>query len=178
MATFKKFFPARHEILLVLGAALFVIHSWSLNTFIYKVPSFLLYMNLGQIGTVFAYMMAFAFLESLLVTSGLVVTSALLPRSWYRDGFHYKGFLTLLVGTISAIFLQDSLNNQYPGATSLLIWVSLTLLSLIALLLLVHFVESLRKFIIFIAEQVSVMLYLYLPIGLVSLLIIIWRIFL
>jgi len=174
--TFKKILPSYLDVFQVLAAALFVVHSWSLRAFFYKVPSFQLYMNIGQIGSVFAYMMAYAFLESLVLTAGLVVVSMLLPGKWYRKGFCYKGFVTIFVGAISAILLQNSISNQYMGMNALLKWGLVTLAVIIILNGLAHFLSPVRRGLTFLVEQISVMFYLFMPIGFISLLVVAWRI--
>jgi len=167
--------PSCQDVFLVLAAALFVVHSWALRAFFYKVPSFQLYMNLGQIGSVFAYMMAFAFIESLILTASLVLVSLFLPGAWYRDGFRYTGFVTILVSAVSAILLQYSISNQYMGAQALLIWGLITLAVITLLIGMAHFLRPVRRGLIFLVEQVSVMFYVYAPVGVFSLLVAAWR---
>lgn len=68
-------------------------------------------------------MMAFAFLESLLVTGVLVMLSAILPPKWLRDGFVFKGFILIGMATIAAIILQRTLQGELPSVPILtLIW--------------------------------------------------------
>src|SRR5512138_2561192 len=88
--------PSRRDSLLAFGVVLFAVFGWSIRGFLYKLPSFALYFNLGSNLAIFSYMMAFALLESLLVTGLLIVFSVLLPSSWFRSGFAYKSFIFVL----------------------------------------------------------------------------------
>jgi hypothetical protein len=171
----KNFLPESRQIFLVFGVALFIVHSWSIHTFLYNIPSFILYMNIGQIVGVFAYMMAFALLESLLVMGLLLFVSAILPRAWYRDKFVSKGFLTILVSAALAIAIRLSLGNLYPGIEELYGKVLIAGLVLIGSILAVHYYQPLQKVLEFLAEQISIMTYLYLPIGIISVVVVLAR---
>ncbi len=175
MATLKKFFPARREIVLVFGIILFAVHSWSIRAFLYEFPSLILYMNLGQVAGVFAYMMAFAFLESLLALGVILLVSAILPRSCYRQGFVAKGFLTVLAAGAFAINVRMSMPNRYPGVEFLYVRAALAAAVLIGSILAAHFFRPFQKALDFLAEQISIMLYIYIPIGALSLLVVIAR---
>jgi hypothetical protein len=175
LANIKKIFPDGRDIFLVLGIILFAVHSWSIRTFLYSFPSFILYMNIGQITGVFAYMMAFAFLESLLITGILIIVSTVLPRAWYRSAFTSNGFLTILIGAALAINIRMSLGNRYPGIESLYGKVLFSALILIISILITHFIRPLQKALVFIAEQISVMAYIYIPVGILSLIVVFIR---
>lgn len=69
----------------------------------------------AEIADIFAFMMAFSLLENLAVTAVLVVLSVLLPSSWLRDGFALKGFVILLIATMTSILFQKSLQDDYPS---------------------------------------------------------------
>jgi hypothetical protein len=164
----KRFFPEQRDIFLVFGVTLFVVHSWSIRTFLYNLPSFILYMNIGQVAGVFAYMMAFALLESLLITGVLIFVSAILPGAWYRNKFVANCFLTILIGAGLAITIRLSLGNHYPGIEALYGKVLISFLILIGSILVTHLYQPFQKVLDFLAVQISVMTYLYLPIGIIS----------
>lgn len=165
-------FPHRSEILTVLGIALFVCHSWSVLGFLDRLPAFILYFRVTEIVQVFAFMMAFAFLESLLVTGVLVFVSALLPSRWLKEGFAYKGFVLVLAVTVAAIIFQKNLEGKLPSPGILtLYWVApLALASLI--IGFVQMIPRARAILINLADRVSIMLFVYVPIGLLSLMVV------
>jgi uncharacterized membrane protein len=175
LAAIKKFFPTGREIALVFGIILFAVHSWSMRAFLYEFPSFILSMNIGQVAGVFAYMMAFAFLESLLALGILLLASALLPRGWYRQGFVSKGFLTVLIGVGFAITTRMALPNRYPGVEFLYVRAGIAGAVLVISILAAHFFHPVQRVLDFLAEQISIMLYIYVPIGAISLLVVIAR---
>jgi len=175
---FKKRLPERSDVFTVLGVVVFLVFSWSIRGFFYKVPSFILYFKVGQVLAVLSYMMGFALLESLLGTLGLGLLAFLLPASWFKNGFVYKSFITLLVGAIALLWLEYTImdfNNRLPPVSLLLTAAGITLGGWVALLLLFHHIKLLQKPVLFIADRVGVMAYIYIPLGFLGLIVVLIR---
>jgi hypothetical protein len=176
--------PARRDILLVFGVVLFVVFGWSIRGFFYKLPAFSLYFGVGANLAILSYMMAFALLESVLVTGLLVLLSALLPAGWLKSGFAYKGFLIILVSTIAMIlfqgyyssnFLKDILAGQtYPFPPFLRGAIG-SVLALAALLWLFHWKPQLQRYVLDVVERLSLFTYIYVPLGIIGLLVVLVR---
>jgi hypothetical protein len=168
----RKRFPHRSEIITILGIAVFICHSWSLLGFFNRLSSFILYLSLGEVAGIFAFMMAFAFLESLLVTSVLVTLSAILPYKWLSDGFAYKGFVVMVMATVAAIILQRTMQGELPSLPILtLIWFT----PLVWIAVFIKWVQKqprIQNVLINIADRISIMLFLYVPIGITSLIVV------
>ena len=117
-------------------------------------------------------MMAFAFLESLLVTGLLVVISAILPSQWLREGFAFKGFIVIVMASIAAIVLQRTLHGELPTLPILtLIWFT-PLVWAVVFIILAQRRPRVQSILLDIAERISIMLFLYVPIGVISLLVV------
>ena len=168
---FRRRLPDRREIYAVLGVVVFVVHSWSMRGFFHEVPSFILYYKIGQILAIFLYMMAFALFESLLVTFGLGLLSLVMPVKWFRDGFIYKSFITVVVGAIAMLWLENtimSLNNTFPPMGLLLRAAGLTFGLWVLLLLALHNAKPLQKAILLVSDRIGVLAYLYIPLGILG----------
>ena len=111
-------------------------------------------------------MMAFAFLESLLITGILVLLSAILPSNWLRNGFAFKGFIVIVMASASAILLQRTMQGTMPALPVLtLIWFTPLVWTAI-LIVLAQRKPRVQSILLEIAERISIMLFLYIPIGL------------
>jgi hypothetical protein len=120
-------------------------------------------------------MMAFAFLESLLVTGALVLLSAILPSNWMRDGFVYKGLIAILMATIAAIILQRTLQGQLPALPILtLIWFT-PLVWAAVFIILAQSKPRVQSVLLDIADRISIMLFIYVPLGILSLVVVVWN---
>ena len=175
MAFIKNRFPKRSEFLAVLGIAVFVCHGWSLRGFFNELPSFMLYFRFGEILTILAYMMAFALVESLIVAGGISLLAAILPSSWLRDGFSYKGLIIVVVGAIAAIRFQKSLQNVLPPMQALTLDLVLPLVAIAILIFLAHLLKPVQKLLLDVSDRFLIMLYVFLPIGVLSFFVVVFR---
>lgn len=115
--------------------------------------------------------MAFAFLESLLVMAVLIALSAILPSQWLRDGFIYKGLIVVGMATLASIVLQRTLQGKLPTDPILtLIWFTPFVWAIIFIILAGR-KPRVQNILSNIAERLSIMLFLYIPIGLISLIV-------
>ena len=120
-------------------------------------------------------MMAFALLESLTVTGLLVLLSAVLPRSWLRDGFGYKGFILLVIITADAILLQKSLENVFPSTLKLSFFLLTPILLSVLLIAVLQKQPRLQSLLSSIQDRFLVILFVYVPIGVISILVVMFR---
>jgi hypothetical protein len=167
--------PSRAEIIAVLGVVVFICHSWTILGFLNKLSSFILYFSIGEIFGIFAYMMAFAFLESLVFTGLLVVLSAILPSPWLKDGFAFKGFIVITITTATFLLIQNYLGSEYPSTlmTSLSIVIPLVLTAV--LIRVVQFSPKMQNILLNIQDRFLIMLLIYAPIGILSFIVVLYR---
>ena len=137
-------------------------------------------MNAGEIALVYAYLLVTNFLESLLAVCVPIVLGFILPPKWFRDSFVSRGTSLVLLGLGYFMFLayQFQAKEDYPSVL-LKLWSVALALGLIAFLVfIIGKVPSLNKVLEFIAEQATILLYIYIPLSLVSLLIVLPRLLL
>ena len=166
--------PPSGEILSVFGVVVFAVHSWSVRGFLFHLPSFLLKKPLGEIAGIFCYHMVFALLESGFLIAFILILAVVLPSAWLRNGFVYKGFLLVAAATVTAILLQDSpayetFTFAISNDPNLAAKISVTLIAFLVLYVLAHRRPGLQKPVIFLADQISIMLFVYLPLDAVGL---------
>jgi hypothetical protein len=161
--------------MLAFGVVVFLVHSWSVRGFLYKVPSFILYYRLGEVIAIFFYMMAFALLESLLVTLGLLAISFLLPANWFRQGFGYKASLTAIVAAAAMIYLQSILGNSLPPAKIYFEGAVLFVLVMTVLILIANKFKLVQKSMLFVTDRLAIMSFVYVPLGVIGFFVIILR---
>ena len=175
MPIIQQRLPHRQEVVYVFSVAVFVVFGWSLRGFFNLLPSFLRNQTPNGILGILSYMMAFALVESLLVIGGLVLASVVLPGKWYKEGFAHKSFLIILVAAIWIIRLQGYLSDEWPAKEILIQGFGVAFLILILLLVIVHFLKPLQNLVLEVEDRLQVFLYLYVPVGILGVLIIIIR---
>jgi hypothetical protein len=167
--------PAWEDVFIVLSAILVAVFSWSIRGFLFVFPSILMRYATTEIIAVFSYMMAFALVESFLLLVGLVFVSTILPRMWLREGFSYKGFLVVLVGSIASIQYHTFLGKELPEVNGIFLWTGIIISILVGLCLLFHYIHRLQVVLISIAERFTVFAYIYIPLGFLCLAVVIFR---
>ncbi len=171
----KRKLPLWSEVQAVFGLLVFAVFSWSIRGFLYKLSAFLLYHNLRDIFGIFSYMMGIALLESAIIMLVLLSLAAILPKGWFRDGFVYKASLLTLVVGGGMIYLQTILTSKLPSIRTLVAFMVIPLAVWFVLLFLVVKVKRFRIVLDFILDRVSVFLYLYVPLGIVGLVVMVVR---
>lgn len=175
MDSIQKRFPRRYDLLAVFGVAIFVCYSWTLLGFLFKLSSFVLYLTLGEIAHILAFMMAFALVESLVITAILLLLSAILPSDWLREGFAFKGFIIIIVGTVTSILFQNILHDNFPHPLVLVLFVLIPIGLSIALIAMVRSLPRIHNLINNIQDRVLIMLFVYVPLGVLSLMFVLYR---
>lgn len=170
--------PDWQSIFGVYATAVFVIYGWTLWRSFWKVPSWMFFLNIGEILSVYAYAFVVAFFESILVLSVLLLIGIILPPRLWNDRFSSVGLIWLAVVEGSGMlrlytnrapeFWESFLNAQAA-------WWTYTILLALALTLLAVFVKPFQRGLELIANRFIVFLYIYMPLTVLSFLVVVLR---
>jgi hypothetical protein len=169
--------PKLEEIARVYAVIVIVVYSWTIMWFLWKLPSWLFFLNGGEILTASTYVLATNLLESLAVLSAPLLLSLALPKKWFCDVFVARGTTVALLGLAYMIYLANQFksNEDYPSL-SLKPWSVALAMVLIALgVFFVGRASMARKVVEAFSDRATVFLYLSIPLSLMSLLVILGR---
>jgi hypothetical protein len=167
--------PKRSEIAPVYAVIVLMVYSWTILAFLWKLPSWLYFMSIGEISVVFAYAMTTNFLESLFVLLIPVLLSLFLPKKWFYDVFIVRGTSLIILGLGYAMYFTYRLPSEDGYPKDLLV-LSIFVLFIIAFLVYIFGkVQIVGKILESLSERAIIFLYLSIPISLISFLIIIYR---
>lgn len=172
--------PSRQEGLLVLSIAVFIVFSWMLYRFFYQVPSWLGYLSVWGVLVIAAYALSFALVESLAFMGFILLLSLVFPARHFKEKFVAQGStLTLAVGA-GAVLLQRKINILSRLEVWHILVFAFAFLILLALLvfissLLFERFQFLTRLVHAVAERMTLFTYLYVPLGLLSLVVVILR---
>jgi hypothetical protein len=153
------------------------IFGWTITSWLWKLPSWLNFLTLGEIGAIFAYALMTAFLESLLVCGLVLLLSFLLPARSFRNVFVVRGtwFAIGLALSVLGYGAWRGWTRYTYAEMSLVVW---STVSLITIALLIFFSGRFR-FMALVAEWISdrltVFLYILIPVSIVSILVVFIR---
>ena len=174
MAIFNRF-PKAAQIAAVYAVIVFTVYSWTLLWFFWKYPSWLYFLNIGEILTVLAYSLATNFFESLVVLAAPVAMAVVLPKKWFNDVFVARGIALVLpiLGYMMYIAFQFESKLDYP--TEALNWAPVIVAATLLLVFVVGRVGFLRKAIEIFADRATIFIYLTIPLSLISVLVVVVR---
>jgi len=171
--------PGRRNILGVYAVVVLLVYSWTLVTSFYKLSSWMFYLTVGEILSVYAYAFSLDLLESTLMLAGVLfldLTFFLAFRN--MEEFQPRSIL-LALGILISSGLRLILFPDYEDIDSFLQGESTWWMIALPLALIVAVAGSktrwVRKVIVVVAERTTIFLYIYLPLSLISLLVVFIR---
>jgi hypothetical protein len=173
--------PDKRNIVTVFAVAMFLVYTWTLFTSFWKLPSWLFFLQVGEILSIYAYAFVVNFIESILLLLVVLLPALLLPRRWWTDAFIPRGFALILIVLSSAVLrisLYRTPDTRAAFISGQLIWWVVTLLLAILLTWIAGSVEWVRRGLENMADRFVVFLYIYLPLTAIAFLIVAARIFL
>ena len=175
MTIIGKWLPPKRDTTLVLASCVFVVFSWSILWFFYRMPGWLPYLDIWGIVGIFAYSVASSLLESILLLLLLIALAVVLPARWFRDRFAAQGSLLVFLLLFWAALLQTILNLRMWSPDQFLPGLVLPIMSIMVASILVHRSKHLAQAIRALAERLTVFLALYLPLGFLGLAVVLVR---
>lgn len=146
----------------------------TINRFFWKIPSWILFSTLGDLFSIYSYMVLVNFLESLLVLGSVLILCVILPRKWFYDNFLSKGTLSVILTLLFLIYLGSKMQSDvFPW--TLIRMSPYILLLIVFLVFLLDRVNFLRNFIEKLADRFTVFLYILIPISVLSALVVLIR---
>jgi hypothetical protein len=91
MTSLLQRFPNISAILPVYAVIAVPIFGWTITFWLWKLPSWLKFLTLGEIAAILSYALMIAFFESMLICGLLLLLCFLLPSQAFRDRFVVRG---------------------------------------------------------------------------------------
>ena len=168
--------PKLSQIASVYAVIVLVIYIWTILWSFWKLPSWLFFLSIGEILTIYAYSFATNLLESLLILCLPLGLGVILPRKWFLDVFVSRGVIVVLsvLGFAAYILTQFNSREDYPG--NVIRSFPLVLLASLVLAFLAGKVKILTRVVDFFSEQATVFLYLSIPLSLIAVSVVLVRV--
>ena len=165
--------PAAGQIAQVFAVTCLLVYGWTLYGFALRVPTWLYYLNAGEILSNYSYSAVFDFLEASLVVGMILILNLLLPRKYFMDRFVARGSLLVVLSLsylmVLAVDSAESRVLNFPVEEF-----RLAPFMLLAFLLLAVFlarIELVRKIAEDFADRALILLYVLLPLTALGLII-------
>ena len=172
-------FPDKQSIVAVFATAAFIVYGWTIYSSFWKIPSWLFYLRLSEIFSVYAYSFLVNLVESILLTLGVIFLGFLLSGNLWKDGFISAGVIILAVLVGSALVhmrLYENPNLRIEFIHSQLRWWIGTFFIAFVLSFICVRVSWLKSLLENLADRFVVFLYIYMPLTLLSFGVVLFRI--
>ena len=173
---FKDRLPSRAAILQVYAIIALMIYGWTIGAFFWKFPSWLFFLTVGDILVLFAYAMVSALFESLILLGILLLVCLLLPAAWMRDSFATRGTSAAVfgIGFLMAITVRFTA-DIYSWISDLPLWLLAGLAATVLFTFASARVRAAVRAAAWISDRAVVLLFLFTPVSLVSLVVVLYR---
>jgi hypothetical protein len=156
-----------------------LVYSWTLFTSFYKLPAWMFYLNLGEIASIYAYAFLFDLAESILLL--LVVLFFEFTLFLYfknREEFQTRAVI-MAFALLCSMAIRLALFKDYEQMDGFVNgeaawWASAVAISMLCGVL-VSKSPLLRRIVGGFTERAVIFLYIYLPLSLLSVVVVIWR---
>jgi hypothetical protein len=165
-------FPEKQSVIHVFATAAFLVYGWTIYASFWKIPSWVYYLRLTEIFSVYAYSFLLNFAESIFLTLVLVSLGFFLTDNVWKDGFVAASVVVLVISVGSALLhmrIYEDPNLRVGFIDSQVRWWSLTLLIAFALSFICARLAWLRRLLDDLADRFVVFLYIYIPLTILSL---------
>ena len=176
MPIFKERLISSEEVLSVIAACVLPIFIWSIIQMMWEIPGWILRMSIWQLIGVIAYVQAFALVESLAIAALLIIISIILPKRIFRDNIISISAMFIFVTALWAVLAHYSEDTiRLWRIKEFLPWITIYIFSIGIGYYLVQRFEQLAKTIRLMVDRISVLAFFYVFIGMVSIVIVIFR---
>jgi len=169
--------PPFHEILALYATIVFLIYGWATITFFWKVPSWLYFLSLEEIAGILSYTFASSLLECTIILFIFLFASLVLPSKWLYNRFAVRGSLMVYALTFWVVLFTLNSLIQLPTTSDVITFSIGVLLTSVLAMILANRISVVQRLIITVGNRLTVFLYLWLPLSLIAILVIVLRIF-
>jgi hypothetical protein len=166
--------PPRRLLLLAFTACMVPLQLWTWVIFLYKVPSYLLSMRLGQVFAILCYMQVSALIESLLLWLIVSLLAYILPRRFYLDWYVPQTVILITalicwaIGTQFMLISQQNESVAGSGLSTQTLWTVGWLVACLAAALALRFVKPMSAFLTALADRLTVLAFAFLAFDLLG----------
>lgn len=144
--------------------------------FAWKIPSWLYFLSLGDIASVFAYTLLSSLLESTLLLSLFLLAALILPARLFADKFLVRGSIVIIILTFWVAMFNLVTLIQLPTTEDLISFGSLAFLTIALGLVLGERMTVFQNMLIAFGNRLTVFLYFWLPLSAIGVLVVLLRV--
>ena len=169
--------PSRQHLAQVYAIIVLITYSWTILWFLWKLPSWRIFLTAWEILGVLAFSLTTALVESLVVLCIPVALAVCLPGSWFREVFVSRGGSLAATALGYMMFLNDKFKHEtlYPELPVDAWLLALPLAAIVLIPYAAGRISGLRTIAESFADRATVFLYVMLPLSGFSMIVVVVR---
>jgi len=168
-----KRIPPFSDILSTLAFTALLVYGRMFYVFTWKLPSWLMFLNVGELFSILSYSLAFALLETISIVLVLLLIGFILPPAWFRDVFVVRGLWLVTVWLVSLMIFFERLSELGLGLlVALYLWVGITILVAILAAFFSTRVRIMRAAALWFADRAVNFLFVLVPASLIGMIVV------
>jgi len=171
----KNKLPRLAQVYPVYAIIVILTYGWTIYWALWKLPSWLDFLPLGEIGAIFCYLMTTNLIESLLMLIGVLIISLILPQKWFRDLFISRGSVLAASVLIPIMVFEYHFDKPADYYSKLPLLLLIMFLIACVFVFLAGWIGIIRKVVEVFAENAVIFLFISLPVSVLSLIVVIVR---
>jgi hypothetical protein len=152
-----------------------IIYTWSVIQFFWDLSGWLYFSSLKDVFVIFAYLMTVNLIESLLILGLVVILFLLFFRLWGRDQFVVKSALLVVSGLAFLIYRNIQFPTKALYGLSSVQWIFLSVIGVLIMTAPLNKAPAFSSLIESIADRFIILLYIMVPMSVISLAVVIFR---
>jgi hypothetical protein len=176
---FAERLPKRQQILGLYAVIVFLVYSWTLLTSFYKLSSWMFYLTISQILSIYAYAFSADLLESILLLAGILfIDLTLFLFLTKKEEFLPRSALVavaLLASSMSRLLVFQEYETSAAFVSGEALWWIIAFAIGFPLAIVAPKNKWLRGIFEGFSERVTIFLYIYLPLSFISLIVVFIR---
>lgn len=145
-------------------------YGWSLIAFIWKLPSWLNYLSVGELLVILAYTLTSGLFESLSILGVLTLAAIILPGRLLRQDFIVRGVVIVVcLAGFGMAFLARYVRVGQGIVDVWGIWLIAAFSALAGMLFVTNRWPPARRAIVWLADQTTIFLFILMPLSIISL---------
>jgi len=180
IATLRNRLPAWADLFSVLAFTSFLVYGRMLFVYVWKVPSWLMFLTMDRILSILCYGLAFSLLESVGYVLFLALVCFILPAQWFKQDFVVRSVWVMTIWLVSwnIFFMRMSSLGLDGGLQVLSIlypWLIVTILLAVVFYFISPRIRVLKNMALWLADRTLIFLFLLVPASLIGLVVVLVR---
>jgi hypothetical protein len=176
---FSKQFPDKKDIVGVYAVIVFLLYSWMLVTSFYMLPSWMFYLTIGQILSLYAYSFSLNLFESILLLAGILILEFTIFLGFKKDQEFQSRSILLVVFLLGVMMTRLIVFKGYEESSAFVssefLWWGIGLPTSLLLAVVGAKMKWLQYALNVISERLTIFLYIYIPLSFFALIIVLIR---